>query len=458
MRSRSNTTAMDQLLLIFSLAFILLMLLMVVVPYWRQRRDLLNSWTLFLFGSATFVGLSGINAATSQIGYADYSPATYLWYFAGVLTFYVTLALTYFKFRWPQRVAMRRFNAWPTSEPTTLMFILPFCLAMSLLLLFLPNIQGLAQFIVIVGKNGVVFATIFALVVWIRQPHNPVLIYVSIAVLLFAIGFSMLSGGSSRRDLVAVLASLPLVVYWMRFRYARPIKTLIVVGFVGLFGVLLINGYSTFRHSLQQRGPKDFATLVQAVADLPSKMFRTDTGNQMLGQNAVEASLLAIHVYQTERWPGFEKQPFHSVEFVLVNPIPRAFWPQKPEAFGQSLPRETGKRTGVENWGPGIVGHGFFEGGLHVLVVYAIVAGIVMRLFDDLMMRFPSNPYLLGILAANSGQIIGWSRGDIGVFTVQIIGGLIAAGIILLFARALFGVVQPHVGYYYANKPVPSQV
>jgi len=441
---------MDNLLLVFSLAFFVVMLGMIVVPYWKQRRDLLNAWTLFLFGSATFVGLSGYKAATSPKGYVDYNTSDYLWYFAGVIVFYVTLWLTYHKFRWPQRLAWRRFNHWPSTQPETLFLMLPVCFVLSLGLLFPPNIQGVAQFMIIVGKNGVVFATIFVLVIWMRQPHNPILLYIALAVLLFSVGFAMLSGGSSRRDLVGVLVTLPLVFYWVRYRYARPIRTLIIIGLIGVVGTLMVNGYSSFRHHLQKSGNKNVGTLVRAVLDLPSRMltFNEHTSDQMLGQNAVDVSLLAINVYQTEQWPGFDTQPLHSLKFIAVNPIPRAFWPDKPEGLGRTLPRDTKLRGGRETWGPGIVGHGFHEGGLHMLVFYAFIVGTLLRLFDELLARFPGNPYLLGILATNAGQIVGWPRGDIGTFTVQIIGGVIAGLFIMLIGRIVFGQEQyPSVGY-----------
>jgi len=435
---------MDQLLLIFSLAFIIVMLLMIVVPYWKQRRDLLCSWNLFLAGSAVFVGLSGHGAVSAPRGYIENAPADYYWFFAGVIAFYATAYLTYRYLKWPRRIADRVLKDSPPMHTGVLVLLVPLCFVMSLGMIFPIRVQGIAQFMMIVGRNGVILAMVFTLIVWWRQKLNPVMVYTLIGVLLLSLGFSMF-GGTGRRDMVGVLATLPIVAYWCHYRYVRPGRTLIFVLILGTLGYLTINAYSGMRHSM--RNDKSPAALMKAIVQLPSEMLDFSHSGQMLGQNAVEVSLLAINVYHTEQWPGYEYQPFHSMKFVLVNPMPRAFWPDKPEGLGRSLPRDTKLRGGRETWGPGIVGHGFHEGGLHILVCYGFILACVLRLFDELLVRHPASPYLLGILAATSGHIIGWPRGDIGTFTLQIIGGVIAGLLIRWFAKLVFGSQPTSVGW-----------
>ncbi len=426
---------MIRLLFLFSWMFVAVMLLMITVPYLRRQRDLLTTWNLFLLGSACFVGLSGVGTTGYPNRLVEYTRADYLWFFSGVFTFYVTLWLTYTFFRWPRRAAGRRLRKWPKMSNPVLFVLMPLCMVMSLGLLFPVQIQGIGQLMANVGKYGAVYGMVFMLVLWSRQPLNPLFVFMFIGVTLYSFGLSMVSG-SGRREMVAVLAAFPTVLYWLRFRYASRTTTLTVVVILSLFSVVLLNAYSSVRHN---RGDRSLATALAMIQELPKHMMDTTGMAQMLGQDAVDVSLLAIHVYQTERWDGFDRNPFHTVSYVLVNPIPRELWENKPEALGLTLPRDTRLWTGGENWGPGIVGHGFHEGGLHMLVFYAILVGTVLRFFDELLVRQPDNPYLLGMLATCSGQIVAWPRGDTAVFTMQIIGALAAGLAVAVFARIFFG-------------------
>ncbi len=426
---------MIRLLFVFCWAFVVVMLLMVVVPFLRRQRDLLTTWNLFLLGSACFVGLSGIGTTSYPNRLVQQTRADYLWFLSGVITFYFTLWLTYNYFKWPRRVAARRLRKWPKMNSSVLLVLMPLCLVMSIGIILPPQIQGLGQVVANVGKYGSVYGTVFMLVLWIRQPLNPLYVFLLAGVSFYSFGLSMV-GGSGRREMVAVLAAFPTVLYWMRYRYASRAKTLSIVVALGVISIVVLNAYSTIRHTREARS---LMTAVRLIQELPKHLTDTTGMAQMLGQDAVDVSLLSIHVYQTERWEGFDVSPFHTVSYVLVNPIPRAFWENKPEALGHALPRDTNLWTGGENWGPGIVGHGFHEGGLHMLVFYAILAGAALRFFDELLIRQPNNPYLLGMLATCTGQIVAWPRGDIAVFTMQMVGAIFGGFFLAAIARIFSG-------------------
>lgn len=426
---------MVRLLFVFCWAFVAVMILMITVPYLRRQRDLLTTWTLFLLGSACFVGLSGIGTTRFPDRLVTNYTADYLWFFAGVITFYLTLWLTYKYFKWPRRAAGRHFRKWPKMSNPVLFVLMPLCLVMSLGLLFPPQVQGLGQIVANVGKYGSVYGTVFMLILWVRQPLNPLFICLLIGVSGYSFALSTVSG-SGRREMVAVLAAFPTVLYWLKYRYTNRAKTLSVVLLLGFISVVLLNAYSTVRHNRDLRSLSTAAAMIQ---ELPKHLTDSTGMAQMLGQDAVDASLLSIHVYRTDKWEGFEVSPFHTLFYILVNPIPRVFWENKPEALGTTLPRDTRKWSGGENWGPGIVGHGFHEGGLYVLVIYAFMVGTVLRFCDELLARQPNNPYLLGMLATCSGQIVAWPRGDIAVFTMQIISGVIAGFLLAAIARVFFG-------------------
>lgn len=422
----------------FCILFILVQLAMVVVPYLLRKQDLITSWSLFSLGAMCFVGLSGLSSVLTPRGYVENSTADYLWFFAGVIVFFASVNGVYFFAKWPSRLAQSCFRKWPPVSTSMVSFVIPMGIVMSLGLLFPVQVQGIGQLMATVGKNGIIIASVIALVYWYYQPYNPISIVIVVSVFLYSFGFSMV-GGSGRRDMVAVLSVIPIVLYWCRYRYFKPMKTSAYILAVAIPAVLVLNAYSTLRHEAHRSGDKNIAALVQTAAKIPSRMLDPNGVSQMLGQNAVEVSLLSIHVYQTEKWSGFPTQPFHAAKFVLVNPIPRAFWSDKPEGLGKSLPRDTGLRGGRETWGPGIIGHGFHEGGLHMLLFYGVTVGVLLRLFDTLLYLYPGNPFLLSILAANAGQLIGWTRGDIGTFSIHIIAGVLAVWVVTRFARTFCG-------------------
>jgi hypothetical protein len=191
---------------------------------------------------------------------------------------------------------------------------------------------------------------------------------------------------------------------------------------------------------------------MESLRMLPSVIlgFR-QTNEGFLGGDSVDASLVAIHQYTYYATP----RPFHTLIFIASNPMPRAFWPDKPEALGYSLPRDSGqwRRTGFVNWGPGIVGHGFHEGGIHMLVFYAVLFGIAFRFFDELLARQPDNPYLLATFAAVSGQLMAFARGDIGLFSVLILSGFFTVLALNYLVRIFTG-----VGLSYPRRDRPQPV
>lgn len=429
---------MQQVLLYFCILFIAVQAAVILVPFILRKRDLFNAWTLFLVGAITFVGLSGISAATAPFHYAEYTSMDYTLFMIGVVVFFLSLTIVYSFVKFPAKIAANRFRKWPPLTPTVLLASVFLGFILSIGQISPIQIQGVGQLMGMVGKNGVIIMTVCAFTLWYRQPLNPVFIVLLVLVFIYSFGLSMLAG-SGRRDMVAVLAAIPIVLYWYRFRYMNPVKTTCTLLALVIPAILVVNAYSTIRHELQKETDKSLSTLASAAMKIPSRMLSTSTASQMLGQNAAEASLLAIHVYQTERWAGFEQEPFFTVKYVLLNPVPRAFWRDKPEGLGITLPRRTGKQGGKESWGPGIVGHGFHEGGLLMLLFYGVLVGLLIKCFDQLLYQHPDNPYILSIMIASTGQIIGWTRGDIGTFTVHIIAGFIAVWFVVRVLRLFFG-------------------
>jgi hypothetical protein len=248
-------------------------------------------------------------------------------------------------------------------------------------------------------------------------------------------------GTTGRRAFLSVAIVLPLCIYWLYLRYKPVVNTAIPI-VISAFGIIVIlAAYSTIRHRYNAEivnvtGRTAMQTAIESFRMLPAAIVQLRGVREVIGGDSMDASLVAINRYTKIEDP----QPFFVVKYVILNPVPRAFWPDKPKALGETLPRDTGVwKRGYVNWGPGIPGHGFHEGGYHMLVFYAAIFAFAMRYFDELLVRQPNNPYILGTLAAASGQVIAFTRGDIGLFSVMILGAVLASMVIKWVGWALVG-------------------
>jgi hypothetical protein len=427
----------ERLLIPFCWLFIGSLLLLIVVPYLLKRSDLMTSWNFFLLGSANFVGAAGLKAGYSSDKFRifDYTQQDYLYFILGVVTFFVTLAASYYWIKLPRRLAGRFLRKWPPTNVSVLFFMLPLSLVLAVGSAFPPPIPGLGQIVMQIGGKAIVFSLVLAFVAWFGQRTNPLLLITLIGVFLFTFVLAIMSGGG-RRTVLGLLIAIPICAYWLGLRYRNPWQTLALAGVFGVMTVAFIGAYSEIRH-FDRRGDhkqRNLANSFEALRQIPSKLLEADV-DPLLGQNAAQTSLAAIHLYTD----GMKTQPFHSILFVLASPMPRVFWENKPVGLGYSLPKDCHVRGTRATWGPGIVGHGFHEGGLHMLVFYGIVCGMVLRYLDELLARQSDNPYLLGAFAAMTGHIVGWPRGDIGTFTIQIIACFLAGILLGFLGRLVFG-------------------
>lgn len=416
-----------------------------LVPYLMGRRHLVTSFGIFLAGCANFIGYSSVHAGWyweefDSARYVTLSDASIAWFIAGATLFLGTLYWSYeagSTFLW-RKLTVR---IWPSTNGREVGKVVVAATAVTLIAGFLlPNIQGVAQILAITGQLVVIFAFCLAFYLWYRERTNFLA-----GLLMLTIGavaaVAALSSSAGRRPLFSLVLAVPIVIYWTRGIYASRGQVCAVISAVLLMGLLTIAGYSTFRHAdneayvaLDRNQRILFALerlqrLPSALID-PNVLFRT----QLLGGDAVPCSLLAIELVEVEdRW---SKDYLHAIKYVFTNPVPRAFWGNKPEALGQILPRDLGQwARGYVNWGPGIVGHGFYDGGIWVLALYGFLLGTFMRWFDSQLVADPQNPYLIALLASFSGQWVAFPRGDIGVFTIQVIGAFLGAYAVVFAIR-----------------------
>lgn len=423
--------------------------LTIAVPYLTRRSDLFTVWNLFLLGSMNFIGYGAIQTAAGVYSYGLFEDADYTRFLIGAVILYVTLYLTYYRFRLPGIIAGKTMRHWPGYQGAALGIMVAVCTVLLFLSVFFPNIQFIGQILIIVGPSAGVIAVAIVFCRWWQVKSSLWLIALG-GVLLLLATFAAIHGSSGRRSLLSVLVVLPFVLYWIHLRYRPLVYTILPLGVGVLVGVIIMAGYSTIRgrhktEAVNVTGRNSVQTAIESLRLLPTAIIQLQGVTDFLGSDAVDASLVSIDRYTKVARP----EPFFTVHYVVTHPLPRAFWPEKPEALGLTLPRDTGvwERTGFVNWGPGIVGHCFHEGGnmlgglggFAFCVFYGVIFGTAMRYFDELLMRQPDNPYVLGMFAAASGQIIAFSRGDIALFSVLILGAVLAGLMVKYIGRLTVG-------------------
>jgi hypothetical protein len=431
---------MQDQLVIFGYSLSAIFALTVIIPYATRRSDLLTVWNLFLVGSFNFVGYAAVQSGNGVYSYGLFTSDEYRNLMVGTVIFYAVIYFVYYRVKLPSRVAGRTLRYWPAYNNVAMYVMWVLCMVMLWVSVFFPNVQFIGQIIIIIGPTAGMIGAALVFRNLLENPRNLVLFGLLVLTMLLCLGAS-LHGGTGRRVFLSALMTLPICYYWMRLRYRPLVYTVVPLVVSGLAVIVMLAAYSTIRHRYNAEvvnvtGRTSLQTAIESFKMLPSAILGLQGIGGVLGGDSMEASLVAINRYTKIAPP----EPFFTLKYVAANPIPRAFWPDKPKALGETLPRDTGVwRTGYVNWGPGIPGHGFHEGGHHMLVFYGVLFGLAMRYFDELLLRQWDNPYVMGILAGASGQIIAFSRGDIGLFCVLISGAVLAGLVVKFVGRFLVG-------------------
>jgi hypothetical protein len=433
---------MQWLLVVSGIVVVVASLAMVVMPYLRGRADLLTAWSLFLLGFANFAGISAIQSGSADYHlYGMFGDNEY-WRFAlGSIVFLVAVTFAYHKFKWPRRLAQRRMHKLPPATMQVMFFGLMLCWVLTTGGILAPNVQFIGQILILVGWSASNYAIAFAFYIWDERRFNPA----ALALLLGAVAFALvvsIGRGSGRIYLLTTLLTVPFCWYWKTLRYKPVRNTLIPLGVGTAVTFFLIAGYSTIRHARKNPDEGLAQVAMTRLKAIPAG-FRERKGG-LFGGDTTDVSLLAIQRYTTVAKP----QPFFTVIYVLSNPIPRAWWPDKIGALGETLPRETGMwlRSGYISLGPGVIGHGYHEGGLIMIVFYGFLLGCGLRFIDELLMTRSDNPFLVGMIASVGGFLFALPRGELGLYIIHVIAGFLTGFIVNVISRMLFGTVYDSGG------------
>lgn len=440
-----NVMHYRELLAVSGLLFIAMIFGAITIPFIRRRRDLLLPSTFFFLGSAIYIGYAMIQLSLKpsydMLFRLDVDDVFF--YLLGVLAFFVPLFIFFFySSRGCRWLAHNVDWKWPPVSPISLISISIVGIGFSVLFFVAIPMPVLKELSSIIGRNAPTFALTIALVAWLHDRKNPVWLIIAITILIYALIVAVLSGGG-RRAFASTLLAIPIVYYWHVARYKfTPWQTLRTFAIFSFIALIIITAYSEIRRDNLKTGEKrDVAWAVRTLKRIPSEITDVDrmihnADFQVFGQRTVEMSMLCRRLYGSGALP---RRWFHSVKFVLAVPIPRYFWPEKPKGLGRLLPDDYRARGTKATWGPGVIGHGFHDGGFIVLIVYGAATGFILCLFDEYIITHPQNPYLLGIFVCSSSNILGWTRGDISTFSVQIIGSIMTGLLLTLVGRLVTG-------------------
>lgn len=244
-------------------------------------------------------------------------------------------------------------------------------------------------------------------------------------------------GHPGRRAPLGVMLAIPWMLYFVTWRY-RSANTIVsraaVVGVLAFLAVLI---YTPIRYSgLGQSGTG--ATLesrANQLLELSQDPFKRV--NARLLEDYVYSDTSPNSLFIVENYPErFSYTPGSALVFMLVNPIPRAYWPTKPQSLGIILQQQT---HAAANLGPGIIGHGWYEGGIAGVAGYALFFGLLFGVTDAALWARSRNPYFVALIGSNLGNMIGMARGDTGLFLLEIITGIAVCAFVLWVINTCFG-------------------
>lgn len=389
------------------------LVVMMIWQYLRRKHDLMSLRNFFLAG---FIVFQTSSTAMVLLGYEHpqyrlVNVPTLGLEFCALATLVLALFLISYHKGWGVRRLASRLPVVTMAPHDTVLIatacaltVLAFVLRFGVRVPMIGLASGLA------GAGCAAIACGLAGWVVARRAWNFPLYFVLFTILAANLA-NVLWGAFGRRPLVAMIMAALWGMYYSRWRFLPARYTLIRVGVLTLAAVLLVALYSSVRSSYEHdRSAAEHLNQVVQKGNVSSGMMLLLTG-----QNTGSGSLWLIQAYPEQ----FEYRPLMTLRYMFMYPIPRDLWPGKPTALCFLIPAQAnfeGVPIGRMTIGPGIVGSAAAEGGWYAAIIYAVFFGLMMRFFDEFTSLYPYSPFVVLLVAADIGQIIGLPRGETGSF------------------------------------------
>lgn len=415
----------------------------ILVPYLRGTGDLLNIRNFFLLGFTIYQVTSGIisltdpNSFTTELtlGQKDAIAAQFLIW---IITFEVVFLAFY---RWG--FGVKKLAQWTpiikgrTREPVLWTFAFTL-LGVAALMRFSVNIPYVAVITTHVGTSIAAVAAGMGAWIWVKRPLNPAAAFVMFTVLILAIAIGTF-GIFGRRPIVAISCCLVWGTYYAKWRGLPPTKVVVQAVLISIIPVVLVAKFTAVRGQEIRESASPLATLTRVAGGSTYKGMQ----DLLSGQECAAWSMHLMEMYPE----SYEYRPLHTIRYYFELPIPRAIYPNKPNALAEIAWRDagvTGMPTGY-TIGPGMLGHAGSEGGYPVLILYAVIFGLFLRYFDAVVMRAPTQPFVVLPIGASLGNLLGIPRGEVPNFAFEFTVGVVGAFVMLIvvaYALKLVGFIS----------------
>jgi hypothetical protein len=383
---------------------------LVVYQYAAGRRvELFSFRNVFLAGFALFQLHSVARVlwvGGDYGGFVVYDPYQAGVEFAWLATVFLVVFLVAYQRGWIVRKIARRIPSVRLSaSPTTLLTIA----AMLTFFAFPMRFIGIPGLGFLAKNTGTGMTAVAAgIVAWVltttslKPTHTAIGGGLIVANLLTSVWMTF-----GRRPLVGVLAAVMWTGYYARWRFYRVgrfVPQLLVLGIASLLTVAL---YTTVRREFSQSSDP---LSVLAKGDAWAGLASLSTG-QLTGV----ASLWVIENYP-ER---FETRPLMTLRYMVLIPVPRVLWPNKPEPLSHMMVTQADipQRSEESTIPPGVIGYAAAEGGLYAAIAYALFLGLLLGFLDEYVRTRVPTPFVIAPTAAALGQVVGIPRGDVSIFT-----------------------------------------
>ncbi len=282
-----------------------------------------------------------------------------------------------------------------------------------------------------IGGGQLALCVGLAMWAWAPRLLNPIVAVYAGAIILAAVGASLV-GNYGRRDLVSTLAAVPWAMYhawWKSGGFSFAFKRIAIFGGAGM---LVVAAYSSVRsHTITDGGLRRVASamtganLKEGVADLAS------------GQYCANISMWLIE----NRPDPYEYDTLHSLKFGGTMIVPRQFYPDKPIGLGAVVPQQKKLRgKGDEfNVGPGMIGHIFHDNPWIALWLYPVILGLGARFVDEAIRSRYFSPFVILPMGTGLGEVMGFARGDLGLFVFNAVMAMFAAYATMVIVRVVLG-------------------
>lgn len=425
-------------LIILSVLVVLGILGIYVYDLKTKKYDVLSMRNIFLLGFAHFFGVGTYFTVVTGVGSEGYVAGD-----KGIARLFVTTIVFVGTFAVAQRIGQR----WtglrrvvPRVEfPITKLGINIAILALlftALVCSVIPNLGYAAA--VLTQFRGGTAAAAMALATYnlLARKFNPIAWLVFFATLGCTLLLSTV-GDIGRRAMLGVVLAIAWIWFYFSLRDRPPAATVVKLGVLLTCGLLMLLVYAGFR----SKGFGEDTARRGYSLSTRFQQFSEAVTNPEVKSHSVQAAFMSDtatnSMFIMENYPEvYDYMPLHGFMFVVTNPVPRSFWPEKPRGLGVILQEQL---QTYANLGVGIIGHGWAEGGMYGVIGYAVFFGLLTAALDNLIRQRVWNPFFMAAIGSSLGNVCALPRGETSLFFLQIMLSFFGVFIVLYPLKFLLG-------------------